>query len=523
MTVKIDTGKAIKIPMVKSCPHVKPSKGIVRLSSELISMLAAAVDDKDEWAIILKGTRSDDGYDATVTSFWLPEQDRSGGHVSVKEYDGFEIIDGVVKQDDNIGVIHSHNSMGAFFSSLDRDKLNPRYPISIVVAQPKNTLKYLGFAYEAVGKIKLPCGTTAEVPFSIQPLEGPTLFEITRFAVPEGNEVKDLGDCPHHENEPKDQYHVQLKAKCGLVEPEQLRANAFGKEDTTLLKMVEALPRAKETIVTFTPGVGFKNGNGNYLGTGRNALTRQELQNHPNTHWCKDHLEWDFCEFNHQQLAKRDAEVTNLHNKANGNGKGRKGSKGKKGAKPTNDRGWLGKYEARFAGGEEETTLRLEAGICLNFGCLNATQPKSFYCSTDCYDVVRREDRLEQQEEAQAEATECSKCTQTTWCSTECEDKDHQAWLNATEQEEEIRPPCTDCTATTWCSEKCKNLAADDLTYWCDPCADYDYFEGGICGFCAAPYCLTCEQGHKGNCTIDAEQETGNETTLPDGSVIVRV
>lgn len=54
---------------------------------------------------------------------------------------------------DIVAVIHSHHSMGAFFSSMDRETVNMNHPVSIVVSSKGNSLEF-----KAVRKLQLPCG-----------------------------------------------------------------------------------------------------------------------------------------------------------------------------------------------------------------------------------------------------------------------------------------------------------------------------------------------------------------------------
>jgi hypothetical protein len=109
-----------------------------------------------------------------------------------------------------------------------------------VIAQAK--LQYLGFDYKGTGKVTLPCGSRAEVPFYIQSTEGPVLHEVHEVTHNEG----DLGKCSKYEDRATDAYHVHYHAACGLVEPEQLKANAFGAEPA-LLELVKVLPRPQLT------------------------------------------------------------------------------------------------------------------------------------------------------------------------------------------------------------------------------------------------------------------------------------
>ncbi len=439
-------GEISQVPLVHKCPHVTPAKGIVRMSSDLISALAAAVHDNDEWAIVCKGTRSEDGFEATVTSWRLPPQDRCSGSVDIKEFD---------QEPDDILVIHSHHHMGAFFSGTDENKLNPRFRISIVVAQKK--LQYLGFDYKGTGKVTLPCGALGEIPFFIQPEEGPIINSIVRFA---GDTlVKDLGDCPekHWKDAATDQFHIHYKADCGLEESSVLRANAFGKEDVSLLTAVSALPRGG--YITSPFGIG--------------GVNKTSVMSDPDSRWCNKHKDWDFCEHNlrtvrlNQQVSKQlDKPTSTKVSARNPNPKGAKRSSG-----------WLGKYEERFADN------------CLGPDCTKKVKKDSLYCSKGCCSeavaLARRQ--------TIPPPPECVNCDQLAaegsyFCSLDC----HQASLGLTTEEKTIN------------------------RYWCETCKEWDAFVESFCDFCATPWCEKCQQGHKdiARCHVRGEVQ-------PDGCVIV--
>lgn len=67
-----------------------------------------------------------------------------------------------------IAVIHSHHSMGAFFSNMDRDTVNINHDVSIVVSYKRNSSS---LEFKAVRKLTLPCGmfTNVEIPVEIEP------------------------------------------------------------------------------------------------------------------------------------------------------------------------------------------------------------------------------------------------------------------------------------------------------------------------------------------------------------------
>lgn len=225
-----------KLKPVKNCPHTRRSVGIVNMSPELISQLAAAVYDVDEWAIVLTGEKHADGYVIDVTGYLVPPQDRSGSNVVVKDVDIDHITGCLPDGRRAVGVIHSHHKLGAFFSKTDHDTLNTRFPMSIVVAQNNRT--YLGFEYLGTGKVKLPCGSVGEIEFKIQPTTGPIIAEIKRTT---HNSI-DLGDCNKILDQSPDQFHILNTSACGLQEPLARIANAFGSSQE-LLDQVKEIPR----------------------------------------------------------------------------------------------------------------------------------------------------------------------------------------------------------------------------------------------------------------------------------------
>lgn len=217
-----------KVETIKNCPHTRRSSGVIYLEPQLISELSSAVYDKDEWAIVLLGVREEGGWIVRVSDYFIPPQVRESAHVKILEFDMTPEI---------VGVIHSHHHMGAQFSGTDDRELNPRFPSSIVVGQDRSS--YLGFEYEACGKVQLACGTTGLVNFYIQPTVGPA---VTAGVVKAVHKETDLGDCTRVSNL-ADEFHVQLASSCGLEEEKvQLRARAFGNSGG-LLALVEKLPR----------------------------------------------------------------------------------------------------------------------------------------------------------------------------------------------------------------------------------------------------------------------------------------
>lgn len=300
--------KSMSEAPVKDCPHTRKAVGIVRMSPTLIAELASAVTDKDEWAIVCQGERLGGGYEVVIKSWSIPPQDRSSGHVSIKEFD---------LNLEDVLVIHSHHHLGAFFSTIDTSTLNPRFPVSIVVAHGAKT--YLGFDYKGTGKVTLPCGSTGEIEFKIQATEGPLINSASKVIHLDNN----LGDCKKFSND-ADDYHVHHVAVCGLAEKEVLRAAAFG-TSATLLEAVAKLDRPVLVNSTKVYSSGSK-------------MTQNQIMEDPDSHWCLEHKKWDWCEYR--------ATLTTIPSDGG----------------DTADRGWLGKYEE--LAGRSSTTSSTDETWC---------------------------------------------------------------------------------------------------------------------------------------------------------------
>ena len=228
-----DDGKGFRIPVAKDCPHTRKSSGIVLMQPDMIAALAGAVLDKDEWAVVLKGIRSEDGYEVTVTGWRMPPQERTAGHV--------DLADDVLEADD-VCVVHSHaGGWTATFSPTDEAKLNTRYPASIVLAQGKD--EFLGFAYSGVGTVILPCGSKGQIAMFIQPTVGPELATVQRvIEAPER-----LGGCTRYTDASPDPYQTLWTASCGLQEPLQTKVAAYG-VTKDILELVDKLPRERKYV-----------------------------------------------------------------------------------------------------------------------------------------------------------------------------------------------------------------------------------------------------------------------------------
>lgn len=176
---------------VTNCPITSGSTGRVIIPPNLLAELVGTLDREagEEWLVLLHGKRKEDGLIYCIDRITVPgNQLRHSSEVELPDY---------VVADDEQGALHSHHSMGAFMSGTDKTKLNPRFGISIVISSRLETdeHKVLGFAYEAVGHVKLPCGAMGHIKFVIEP-EG---VEDWPFYLPYGFKAdpkfQGLGDC----------------------------------------------------------------------------------------------------------------------------------------------------------------------------------------------------------------------------------------------------------------------------------------------------------------------------------------
>ena len=159
-------GLGFAIKVVEECPYTRASHGVVHIPHAVLAELAGAVWDDLEWLCLLKGKRSTDGLTIVVNEVTVPPQYRNGGICGLEEEAAID--PGVV------GVVHSHHAMGAFFSQIDVTTFNTRFPLSIVVARPKQwkpkPLSHaFGFEYLAEGRTMLPCGDLGITKFHIVP------------------------------------------------------------------------------------------------------------------------------------------------------------------------------------------------------------------------------------------------------------------------------------------------------------------------------------------------------------------
>ena len=235
----------IGIKVVHKCPHTDAATGVMHMNHKVLGILAGAVWDKNEWMAFLIGVRSPDGLSVMVTDLRIPLQRRGHGMC--------ETVNEEPLAPDVVGVVHSHHTMGAFFSQTDDTKLNPRFPTSIVVSQPKHNSKaeheLLGFCYKAEGRVPLPCGTPGIIEFTVQPapfVKDWPVMEIAKFGEPKGGS---LTFCPHTTSA-RNELMQTTTAKCGLVGHHVIE-NYFGRDSASFIAAVE---KQTEAIVNEYPG-----------------------------------------------------------------------------------------------------------------------------------------------------------------------------------------------------------------------------------------------------------------------------
>lgn len=233
----------ITIPVVEYCPHTKAGKGVLHITHDVLATLAGAVHDHQEWIALLVGTRSADGLSVTVNSLKVPLQERGSANCELAQLEPLT--------PDIVGVIHSHHSLGAFFSKTDHDELNPRFPLSLVIAQLKTNSPYaeqlLGFEYEAEGRTPLPCNSIGVIDFTVIPT--PAIPEWPVTVTPEFGEPDlkaSLYQCPHS-TRTRVGLTTTCKTTCGIevTEPTSTIFGRTGKEFMDEVKVKTQRPTYK--------------------------------------------------------------------------------------------------------------------------------------------------------------------------------------------------------------------------------------------------------------------------------------
>lgn len=137
------------ISIIQNCGHMNIAEYLIhfsQLAHEKIECLKRSYPSL-EWLAYLEGRVDHETYEVFVDDLIIPDsQIVSGGHVGEVEYgwnEGKEIC----------GVIHSHNTMGAFFSGTDDAYINQNHDVSVCVSTSR------GREICAQVRIKTPCGS----------------------------------------------------------------------------------------------------------------------------------------------------------------------------------------------------------------------------------------------------------------------------------------------------------------------------------------------------------------------------
>ena len=134
-----DWDVADEIDEVKECGMVgNPFVYIAPLAQNKISLLMDKFPDK-EWLGYLIGDVQDNVF--LIRNIVVPEQEVTGASVEVLKFP--------VGTKDIIGVMHSHNTMSAYFSGVDNDYINSNHSLSLVISDK---------GMKGTARFKTPCG-----------------------------------------------------------------------------------------------------------------------------------------------------------------------------------------------------------------------------------------------------------------------------------------------------------------------------------------------------------------------------
>jgi hypothetical protein len=128
---------------IKSC-ELFPNNPVIYLTQAVNAQIIAISHSwKEEWLGYLKGTVDMKNLKAIVTSIHVPEQEVSSASVDVEAKD-------VPGGADIIGTVHSHHTMGSFFSGTDTGSIARHHTLCLVYSY-KDGIK-------ALFRVDLPCG-----------------------------------------------------------------------------------------------------------------------------------------------------------------------------------------------------------------------------------------------------------------------------------------------------------------------------------------------------------------------------
>jgi len=162
------------IKIIKTCGHINVSKYHIEfhlLAHKKIEKLKKVYPNL-EWLAYLVGSVDHDNHKVSVTDLVIPDSQKvTGTSVYNVEYNWESLADNKVI----IGVIHSHNTMGAFFSGTDDAYINQNHDVSIVVSTAA------GREIKAQVRVKTLCNSyilAENIEFSVK---YPQLFDESEF------------------------------------------------------------------------------------------------------------------------------------------------------------------------------------------------------------------------------------------------------------------------------------------------------------------------------------------------------
>ncbi len=220
-----------ELKVAYSCPVAKRSKGRVRLHTPVIQeIVRTLMDEKDwEWGIGLLGTADPTGIDVVVEDFVVLPQTREQAEVAFDEIDMIPRL---------VAGLHSHNEMEPVFSTIDHKNINKQFPLSIVVGSklvgrsPQE--KWMGFGYQAEGRVIGPCGDLLVVPFVVEPfeiVEGYPYLAEKDFGIADHLKIEraDLSDCTQIKVTEDEPLYNRIFTSCGIEAlTRQPKAYIFG-------------------------------------------------------------------------------------------------------------------------------------------------------------------------------------------------------------------------------------------------------------------------------------------------------
>lgn len=265
------------LPVVRECPVAKTTVGRLRVPHWILAGWGRALRQETgmEWATIHPGIVVDEaGVDIRVTDQIVPPQKRHASEVTIFEFDR------IPGQPEIVLACHSHHSMGAFFSGTDEDNINRRFRTSIVLStqlEGKGEMaRWFGFSYQAVGRVKGPCGTLLVVPFILEPdplPEGWPALTAAQWGLPTPEQLaqlagKPLNDCNQKKLVAIDALYDRTEVLCGIPQADRVaRYAAFGVGDDNISPN---LPKGEPRVYTYpASGGGSYNPNGGGYGNPR--------------------------------------------------------------------------------------------------------------------------------------------------------------------------------------------------------------------------------------------------------------